>query len=141
MIIVVGSARLTICIGDILSSKCEVCTGKNRVHPYPPRPYPYPTRPVKSVPDPYPTRTRGSKTGKSAGTGIPADPYYIAIKIPSCGNGQEFLELDEQSKEAILIFFLHFLFSDCTVYTAEPRFDGLNIQNEARCSLEFLLHG
>src|SRR6218665_1410587 len=78
MIIVVGSACLTICIGDIVSSKCEVCTGKNRVHPYPPRPYPYPTRPVKSVPDPYPTRTRRSKTGKSAGTGIPADPYYTA---------------------------------------------------------------
>src|SRR5688572_11266436 len=42
-------------------------------------PVPDPTRPVKCLPDPYPTRGYGSGTGKPAGTGIPADPYYKAL--------------------------------------------------------------
>ena len=61
------------------SPKIPVCTGKNRVYPYPWTFYPYPTRPVTCLPDPYPTRGYGSGTGKPAGRVYPQTPTRVLL--------------------------------------------------------------
>src|SRR6218665_1442221 len=108
MIIVVGSARLTICIGDIVSSKCEVCTGKNRVHPYPPRPYPYPTREKCTRPVPADRKRVNPRVRV-----YPQTPSHYLLDTPS------FYQSMTELHFSLLQRFLHFVDNELLVGEGE----------------------